>query len=61
MRTRLGVFVEPSSFKDTLPRPHLTGGFEVFLFHYWEDWAVSASFDIARRYANVGLSLGFWR
>jgi hypothetical protein len=61
VRTRLGIFVEPSSFKDTLPRPHLTGGFEVFLFRYWEDWAFSASFDIARRYANVGLSLGFWR
>jgi hypothetical protein len=61
MRTRLGVFVEPSSFQGQVPRPHLTGGFEVFLFHYWEDWAVSASFDIARRYANVGLSLGFWR
>jgi hypothetical protein len=61
VRTRLGVFVEPSSFEGQVPRPHLTGGFEVFLFHYWEDWAFSASFDIARRYANVGLSLGFWR
>jgi hypothetical protein len=61
VRTRLGIFVEPSSFEGQVPRPHLTGGFEVFLFRYWEDWAFSASFDIARRYANVGLSLGFWR
>lgn len=61
VRTRLGVFVEPSSFKGQVPRPHLTGGFEVFLFRYWEDWAVSASFDLARRYANVGFSVGFWR
>ncbi len=61
VRTRLGVFVEPSSFEGQVPRPHLTGGFEVFLFRYWEDWAFSASFDVARRYANVGLSLGFWR
>jgi hypothetical protein len=61
LRTRLGVFVEPSSFSGQVPRPHLTGGFEVFLFRYWEDWSVSASFDLARRYANVGFSLGFWR
>ncbi len=61
VRTRLGVFVEPSSFEGRLPRPHLTGGFELFLFRYWEDWAVSASFDLADKYANVGFSLGFWR
>lgn len=61
VRTRLGIFVEPSAFDGQVPRPHLTGGFEVFLFRYWEDWAVSASFDVARRYANVGFSLGFWR
>jgi hypothetical protein len=61
VRTRLGVFVEPSSFEGQVPRPHLTGGFEVFLFRYWEDWSFSASFDLARRYANVGVSLGFWR
>jgi hypothetical protein len=61
VRTRLGIFVEPSSFAGQVPRPHLTGGFELFLFRYWEDWAVSASFDLARRYANVGFSVGFWR
>ncbi|MBN1206058.1 MAG: hypothetical protein JXB05_14160 [Myxococcaceae bacterium] len=61
LRTRLGVFIEPSSFEGQVPRPHVTGGFELFLFRYWEDWAVSASFDVARRYANVGLSVGFWR
>jgi hypothetical protein len=61
VRTRLGVFVEPSAFDGQVPRPHLTGGFEVFLFRYWEDWAVSTSFDLARRYANVGFSVGFWR
>ncbi|WP_224368969.1 hypothetical protein [Hyalangium versicolor] len=61
VRTRLGVFVEPSSFEGQTPRPHLTGGFEVFLFRYWEDWSFSASFDLARRYSNVGFSLGFWR
>ena len=61
VRTRLGVFVEPSAFDGETPRPHLTGGFELFLFRYWEDWAVSASFDLAPRYSNVGFSVGFWR
>jgi hypothetical protein len=61
VRSRLGIFVEPSSFEGQVPRPHLTGGFEVFLFRYWEDWSLSASFDLARRYSNVGFSLGFWR
>lgn len=61
LRTRLGLFLEPSPFADTRPRPHLTGGFELFLFDYLEDWALSASFDVARRYTNFGLSVGFWR
>ncbi|ADO68934.1 hypothetical protein [Stigmatella aurantiaca] len=61
VRTRLGLFVEPSPFEDQAPRPHLTGGFEVFLFRYWQDWSFSGSFDLARRYTNVGLSIGFWR
>lgn len=61
LRTRLGTFVEPSPFPDRAPRLHLTGGFEVFLLRYWEDWAVTASFDVARRYTNLGVSVGFWR
>jgi hypothetical protein len=61
LRTRLGAFVEPSPFEDHLPRPHLTGGFELFLFHYLEDWALTASFDASRRYSNFGISVGFWQ
>lgn len=61
LRTRLGTFVEPSPFPDTRPRPHLTGGFEVFVLRYWDDWSLTASFDVARRYTNLGLSVGFWR
>lgn len=61
LRLRLGAWAEPSAFPDHLPRPHGTGGFELFLFRWWEDWALSGSFDVARRYGNVGLSLGFWR
>jgi hypothetical protein len=61
LRTRLGSFIEPSPFEDHLPRPHLTGGFELFLFRYWEDWALAASFDVSRRYSDFGISVGFWR
>jgi hypothetical protein len=61
LRTRLGTFIEPSAFPDQLPRPHLTGGIELFLFEYWEKWAFSASFDLASRYHNFGLSIGLWR
>ena len=61
LRTRLGTFVEPSPYADHLPRPHVTGGLELFLFEYWERWSVSTSLDFAQRYYNVGLSIGFWR
>jgi hypothetical protein len=61
LRTRLGAFIEPSPFEDHLPRPHLTGGFELFLFRYWDDWALTTSFDVSRRYSNFGISVGFWR
>lgn len=61
LRTRLGTFLEPSPFEDRLLRPHLTGGFELFLFRYLEDWAVSFSFDLAARYSDFGISIGLWR
>lgn len=61
LRLRAGSFVEPSVFHDSTPRPHLTGGAQVKVLHYFEDWSVSASFDVAPRYYNLGLSIGFWR
>lgn len=61
LRLRAGTYIEPSPFPGRPPRPHLTGGLEVFVLRYWEDWAVSASVDVASRYYNVGFSLGFWR
>jgi hypothetical protein len=61
LRTRLGTFLEPSPYRDHLPRPHLTGGLELFLFEYFDKWAASTSFDFARGYYNIGLSVGFWR
>ncbi len=60
VRSRLGLYLEPTPFHAKKPRPHLTGGIEVFVIHYWQDWAISTSFDLARRYLNVGLSVGFW-
>lgn len=61
LRLRGGTYVEPSVFHGVNPRPHLTGGAEVFLFNYFDDWAVTTSFDVAPRYYNFGLSVGFWR
>lgn len=61
LRLRAGTWLEPSPFRDRMPRPHVTGGFELFVLRYWEDWALTASFDVARRYSNIGVSIGFWR
>lgn len=61
LRTRLGSYLEPSPFQGVSPRPHLTGGLELFVLEYWEKWALSTSLDFAGRYYNVGLSIGFWR
>ncbi|MFP2896949.1 hypothetical protein [Corallococcus sp. 4LFB] len=61
LRLRAGTWLEPSPFPGRNPRPHLTGGFELFVLRYWEDWALTASFDLASRYSNWGVSIGFWR
>lgn len=61
LRTRAGAFLEASPFAQTRPRPHLTGGAELFLFRYYDDWATTVSFDVARRYGYFGLSFGVWR
>ncbi|RKH13142.1 hypothetical protein D7Y13_39170 [Corallococcus praedator] len=61
LRLRGGTWLEASPFAGRNLRPHLTGGFELFVLSYWEDWSVSASFDLASRYTNWGVSIGFWR
>src|SRR5512140_1677476 len=61
LRLRAGTFVEPSPFAGHPPRVHGTGGFDLYLFSYIDDWSVSFSFDLASRYSDVGLSIGFWR
>lgn len=61
LRLRVGTWLEASPFPERNPRPHLTGGLELFVLRYWEDWSINASFDLASRYSNWGVSIGFWR
>jgi hypothetical protein len=55
---------EGGRFADVSGRMHATGGGEVrlFAFHLAGERPVSLSFagDLAARYRNVGVSLGFW-
>lgn len=64
LRLRLGSYYEPSNYEGVLSRTHLTGGFEVRMFHtsYWGeyDWGLTFTVDSARDYLNVLASLGFW-
>jgi hypothetical protein len=64
LRLRLGTYYEPSNYQDVAPRTHLTGGFEVRMFHtslFGEyDWALTGTVDSARDYFNVLVALGFW-
>lgn len=61
LRVRGGTYLEASPYEGVLPRPHLTGGAEVFLFRKWKDFAASFSFDLAPSYSNVGFSVGLWQ
>jgi len=65
LRLRAGTYVEPSRFEETSPRWHATGGTEVRLFGFHlggHERRVSLSLagDVAARYKNAGLSIGFW-
>ncbi|MGQ0507457.1 MAG: hypothetical protein ACT4TC_19295 [Myxococcaceae bacterium] len=60
LRNRLGFYLEPSAFLGGRPRPHVTGGAQLYVLELIWRWSVSASFDLARDYYNFGLSLGFW-
>ena len=64
LRLRLGSYYEPSNYEGVPSRTHLTGGFEVRLFHSnilgEYDWGFTTTVDSARDYLNVFLSLGFW-
>lgn len=64
LRLRLGSYYEPSNYQGVSSRTHVTGGFEVRLFHtsIWGeyDWSLTATIDSARDYLNVLVSIGFW-
>lgn len=61
LRLRGGLYLEPSAFRDHGFRSHVTGGFELLLFHLLADWSLSSSVDFASKYRNFGLSIGFWQ
>jgi hypothetical protein len=64
LRLRLGSYYEPSFYEGVASRTHLTGGFEVRMFHssIWGeyDWGLTLAADSARDYLNIIAALGFW-
>jgi len=64
LRFRLGTYYEPSNYEGVSSRTHLTGGFEVRMFHtslFGEyDWGLTGTVDSARDYLNVLVAVGFW-
>ncbi len=64
LRLRLGGYYEPSFYEGVASRTHLTGGFEMRMFHssIWGeyDWGLTLTADYARDYLNIIASLGFW-
>jgi len=64
LRLRLGSYYEPSNFEGVSSRTHLTGGFEVRMFHtsnFGEyDWGLTFTADSARDYLGMFVALGFW-
>ena len=65
LRVRAGSYWEPARLEDQAGRIHGTFGVEVrtFSFCFWGDRyrvRLSLTGDLASRYANGGLSIGFW-
>lgn len=67
LKTRAGVYFEPSRFADGTARQHFTFGFDVRVLK-WDvfglfpdhQWALSAFLDLAERYQNFGFGVGTW-
>ena len=67
LKTRAGVYIEPSRFRDGSARQHFTVGFDVRVLK-WDvfglfpdhEWRVSAFLDVAERYQNFGIGIGTW-
>lgn len=60
LRLRAGGWLEPSPITGRGPRPHVTAGFELFLFHLLLDWGVVAAVDVAPGYNQGTVSFGTW-
>jgi hypothetical protein len=67
LKTRAGIYVEPSRFADGTARQHYTAGVDLRVFA-WDvlglfpgaEWRVSAFLDVAERYQNFGFGVGTW-
>jgi hypothetical protein len=61
LKLRCGGYMEPTRFAHASYRPHGTLGSDVRLFDLWH-WSIraSATLDLAPRYFDWGLSVGFW-
>ncbi|HJZ85806.1 MAG TPA: hypothetical protein VKN99_11580 [Polyangia bacterium] len=65
LRVRAGSYWEPARFSDVSGRVHGTAGLDVRLFSFglWNQpyrARLSLALDLAERYGNGALSLGFW-
>jgi hypothetical protein len=68
LKTRAGIYVEPSRFVDGTAREHFTIGLDVRLFAWGvfgifpsdHEWRLSSFLDIAQRYQNFGFGVGTW-
>ncbi|HVJ93690.1 MAG TPA: hypothetical protein VM580_28000 [Labilithrix sp.] len=67
LKTRAGVYLEPSRFRDGNARQHFTVGFDVRVLSWdvfglfpHKQWRLSAFLDAAERYQNFGIGLGVW-
>jgi hypothetical protein len=64
LRVRGGAYWEPGRFDGVGGRLHETFGADlrVFQFHLWgpRRGRISVTSDVATRYRNVGLAIGFW-
>lgn len=60
LQLRAGSYLEPARRSDSLGRLHFTAGGDLRLFRLVWDWKLSLAADIASRYSNLCLGLGFW-
>ncbi|NMB76027.1 MAG: hypothetical protein GYA21_12980 [Myxococcales bacterium] len=60
LQLRAGSYLEPARRSDSWGRLHFTAGADVRLFQLVWDWKLSFAADIASRYSNLCLGVGFW-